>query len=101
MVCFTILSRFERSFILTGIILDESTPPAAQAPTTPVDAAGANTSTSEVVDRPDRQTQLLNAARDYIQRLSPELSVYKIIYVRVLKSPAPYVLEVECETKAG
>jgi hypothetical protein len=55
----------------------------------------------ESSERPDRQAQLLAAARDYIQRLNPDLSTHQIIYVRVLKSPAPYVLEVECATKDG
>ncbi len=79
--------RYERNFILTGITLDD-----VPAPTI-VGADG--------VERPDRQAQLLAAARGYVDKLSPDLAAHKILYVRVLKSPAPYVLEVECASKEG
>jgi hypothetical protein len=79
--------RYEHCFILTGIHLDD-----VPAPT----VVG-----SDGVERPDRQAQLLAAARGYIDKLNPDLATNKILYVRVLKSPAPYVLEVECETKEG
>ncbi len=72
---------------MTGLTLDD-----VPAPTI-VGADG--------VERPDRQAQLLTAARDYVHKLNPELDCHKILYVRVLKSPAPYVLEVECENKDG
>jgi hypothetical protein len=75
--------RYERSFILTGIVLAESAPP------------------PEGAERPDRQAQLLAAAREYVDRLNPDLSQHKLLYARVLKSPAPYILEVECETRDG
>ncbi len=81
--------RYERCFILTGITLEEL-PPAPQ----PQDGA-------ERPERQDRQAQLLATVDAYIAKLNPNLSGHKILYVRVLKSPAPYVLEVECEDKAG
>ncbi len=68
---------------MTGIVLEELPPP------------------QEGVERPDRQAQLLTAAREYVNKLNPDLSKHKILYARVLKSPAPYILEVECETKDG
>ncbi len=77
------------------------TPTATAATAPPPTPTASASSGSEAAERPDRQTLLLSAARDYVQRLNPELTVHKIIYVRVLKSPAPYVLEVECETKDG
>ena len=55
--------------------------------------------TSEGTERPDRQKQLLTAARNYVNKLNPDLPSQKIVYVRVLKSPAPYILECECESK--
>ncbi len=56
---------------------------------------------TERPERPDRQAQLLATVNAYIDKLNPNLSGHKILYVRVLKSPAPYVLEVECEDKTG
>jgi hypothetical protein len=83
---FSFLFRYERSFILTGITLDETPLPAEP---------------QEGAEKPDRQTQLLTAARDYVARLNPDLSKHKLLYARVLKSPAPYILEVECEKREG
>jgi hypothetical protein len=80
------ISSYERNFILTGLTLDDS------PPTDPP---------QDSTERPDRQAQLLAAVNAYIEKLNPNLSSHKILYVRVLKSPAPYVLEVECENKAG
>jgi hypothetical protein len=57
------------------------------------------TPSTEGAERLDRQAQLLAAARSYVSKLSPDLACHKIVYVRVLKSPAPYILECECETK--
>jgi hypothetical protein len=99
--------RYERHFILTGIVLDEVQTNPAPAPTpkgpdgTPLAAEGVigAEGATEGTERPDRQKQLLAAARGYVNKLSPDLPSQKIVYVRVLKSPAPFILECECETK--
>ncbi len=69
------LFRYEKTFILSGIDLPN---PSA--------------------DRDERQIQLKKAVDVLLTKLDLALSVYKIAYVRVVKSPKPSILEVECDT---
>jgi hypothetical protein len=52
-------------------------------------------------DRDDRQSKLLSLVRDMIAKLDPNLSQHALNYVRVIKGPAPSILEVECAEVAG
>jgi hypothetical protein len=52
-------------------------------------------------DPTERQKQLLTLVRSYITKLDPELSQHEVSYVRVLKGPAPSILEVECAKVEG
>ncbi len=70
--------RYERCFIITGLELPNGTQ-----------------------DRDDRQAELLTAVKAFLLKLDPDLSQHKLTYVRVIKSPAPSVLEVECELVSG
>ncbi len=49
-------------------------------------------------DLEERQLQLKQTAKSLIVKLDPALAVHNITYVRVVKSPKPSILEVECET---
>jgi hypothetical protein len=49
-------------------------------------------------DPDERQLQLKKTAESIIAKLDPALSVHKLVYVRVIKTPKPSILEVECET---
>jgi hypothetical protein len=49
-------------------------------------------------DPNERQLQLKKTAEVIIAKLDPALSVHKVVYVRVVKSPKPSILEVECES---
>ncbi len=53
---------------------------------------------SPSADRDERQIQLKKAVETLLIKLDPELSVHKIAYVRVVKSPKPSIVEVECST---
>jgi hypothetical protein len=52
-------------------------------------------------DPNERQAQLLSLVRDHIAKLDPGLSAHEISYVRVIRGPAPSILEVECALVAG
>jgi hypothetical protein len=65
----------EKTFILTGVNLP-----------------------SPSTDRIERQVQLKEVVQAVLLKLDPALSCHKITYVRVIKSPKPSILEVECET---
>jgi hypothetical protein len=69
---------YEGCFITTGLVL-----PAPHA------------------DPANRQLQLLDTVKSFIARLDPALSIHELKYVRVLKGPAPSILEVECTTVEG
>ncbi len=49
-------------------------------------------------DLAERQVQLKEVVSKLLAKLDPELSGHKLVYVRVIKSPKPSILEVECET---
>jgi hypothetical protein len=49
----------------------------------------------------DRQSKLLSLVRDMIAKLDPNLSQHALNYVRVIKGPAPSILEVECAEVTG
>jgi hypothetical protein len=70
-----ILFRYEKTFIMTGVELP-----------------------SPSMDPAERQLQLKQVAAGILAKLDPELSVHKLMYVRVVKTPRPSILEVECET---
>jgi hypothetical protein len=53
---------------------------------------------SPSADPDERQRQLKTTASAYIAKLDPALAIHKIVYVRVVKSPKPSILEIECET---
>ena len=65
--------RAEKTFILTGIELP-----------------------SPASDPLERQRPLKAAVSAILAKLDPALSVHVINYVRVVKSPKPSILEVEC-----
>ncbi len=67
--------RYEKTFIMTGVTLP-----------------------SPSMDMAERQLQLKQTASAILLKLDPELSVHKIAYVRVVKTPKPSILEVECES---
>ncbi len=52
-------------------------------------------------DRADRQVQLLSKVKEVIAKLDPDLSKHKLNYVKVIKGPAPSILEIECAEVAG
>ncbi len=49
------------------------------------------------MDQAERQLQLKQVATAMLTKLDPSLSTYKLVYVRVVKTPKPSILEVECE----
>jgi hypothetical protein len=49
------------------------------------------------LDRDERQLQLKQVATAMLNKLDPALSAHKLVYVRVVKTPKPSILEVECE----
>jgi hypothetical protein len=53
---------------------------------------------SPSMDPAERQLQLKQVATGILNKLDPELSAHKLVYVRVVKTPRPSILEVECET---
>jgi len=67
--------RAEKTFILTGIDLP-----------------------SPAADPLERQRQLKLTVTTTLAKLDPALSTHTINYVRVVKSPKPSILEVECAT---
>jgi hypothetical protein len=68
-----LISRAEKTFILTGVDLPN---PAA--------------------DPLERQRLLKLTVTNILAKLDPALSAHAINYVRVVKSPKPSILEVEC-----
>jgi hypothetical protein len=50
------------------------------------------------VDAAERQLQLKQVATAILVKLDPALSAHKLVYVRVVKTPKPSILEVECES---
>jgi hypothetical protein len=52
-------------------------------------------------DRDERQKQLLGLVKETITKLDPSLSKHEISYVRVIKGPAPSILEIECASVEG
>jgi hypothetical protein len=50
------------------------------------------------MDMAERQLQLKQVATNRLMKLDPELSKHKLAYVRVVKTPKPSILEVECDT---
>jgi hypothetical protein len=53
---------------------------------------------SPSMDPAERQLQLKQVASGILKKLDPDLSTHKLVYVRVVKTPRPSILEVECET---
>jgi hypothetical protein len=49
-------------------------------------------------DLAERQVQLKEAVTTMLMKLDPALSSHKLVYVRVVKSPKPSILEIECES---
>ncbi len=70
--------RFEGSFVVTGLELP--------IPTQDITA---------------RQAQLMTTVKTFLAKLDPALSAHELKYVRVLRGPAPSILEVECTTVEG
>jgi hypothetical protein len=52
-------------------------------------------------DPNERQAELLSLVRDHIAKLDQGLSTHEISYVRVIRGPAPSILEVECALVEG
>jgi hypothetical protein len=50
------------------------------------------------VDRDERQLQLKQTVNAILLKLDPALTAHKIAYVRVVKTPRPSILEVECDS---
>jgi hypothetical protein len=67
--------RAEKTFILSGVDLP-----------------------SPAADPAERQRQLKSAVTTILTKLDPALAAYNLAYVRVVKSPKPSILEVECDT---
>jgi hypothetical protein len=65
--------RAEKTFILSGVELP-----------------------SPSADPLERQRQLKLTVTTTLNKLDQALSVHEIVYVRVVKSPKPSILEVEC-----
>ncbi len=53
---------------------------------------------SPSTDPEERQLQLKKTTESIIAKLDPALSAHKVVYVRVVKTPKPSILEVECES---
>jgi hypothetical protein len=53
---------------------------------------------SPSMDPAERQLQLKQVASGILAKLDLELSRHKLAYVRVVKTPRPSILEVECES---
>jgi hypothetical protein len=49
-------------------------------------------------DRIERQVQLREVAEAILLKLDPALACHKLAYIRVIKTPKPSILEIECET---
>jgi hypothetical protein len=52
---------------------------------------------SPAADPAERQRQLKLTVSNILNKLDPALATHNISYVRVVKSPKPSILEVECE----
>ena len=65
----------EKTFIMTGVDLPNPSP-----------------------DPTERQIQLKGVVSALLAKLDPALDCHKLVYVRVIKSPKPSILEVECES---
>ncbi len=75
LLIFDFVSRAEKTFIMTGVDLP-----------------------SPSMDQAERQLQLKQVALAFLNKLDPSLSAHKLVYVRVVKTPRPSILEVECES---
>jgi hypothetical protein len=53
---------------------------------------------SPSMDMAERQLQLKQVATTFLTKLDPLLAQHKLVYVRVVKTPKPSILEIECET---
>jgi len=53
---------------------------------------------SPASDPAERQKQLKLTVTTILAKLDPALTSHEIMYVRVIKSPKPSILEVECTT---
>jgi hypothetical protein len=53
---------------------------------------------SPSMDMAERQLQLKQVASAFLNKLDPALAVHKLVYVRVVKTPRPSILEVEYES---
>jgi hypothetical protein len=49
----------------------------------------------------ERQVQLKEVVTKLLVKLDPDLTDHKLAYVRVIKSPKPSILEIECKTIEG
>jgi hypothetical protein len=49
-------------------------------------------------DQAERQVQLKEAVTTMLKKLDPSLTSHKLVYVCVVKSPKPSILEIECES---
>jgi hypothetical protein len=70
--------RYENCFVVTGLVLP-----------------------NHCEDRAVCQMQLLDTVKSFLAKLSPTLSEHEIKYIRVVKGPAPSILEVECAEIKG
>jgi hypothetical protein len=50
------------------------------------------------MDQTERQLQLKQVALAFLTKLDPSLANHNLVYVRVVKTPKPSILEVECES---
>jgi hypothetical protein len=49
-------------------------------------------------DQAERQVQLKEVVTKMLMKLDASLASHKLVYIRVVKSPKPSILEIECET---
>jgi len=49
-------------------------------------------------DLTERQLQLKQVVGSLLAKLAPALACHNLMYVRVIKTPKPSILEIECET---
>ncbi len=53
---------------------------------------------SPSMDMAERHLQLKQVIAAFLTKLDPNLTSHNIAYVRVVKTPKPSILEVECES---
>jgi hypothetical protein len=49
-------------------------------------------------DQTERQVQLKEAVTKVLLKLDTSLASHKLVYIRVVKSPKPSILEIECKS---